>query len=124
MFETCRFIFEAYLKMDPLTNLFWMEGLAIMKHKSQNSTMIGYRKYKTFFGVSPNVCGVAWKLLKQKPQGSQPKHLLWSLLFLKAYNKEHINASIAGVDEKTFREWSWEFVKMISDLRVVSEMDA
>lgn len=108
--------------MDPLTNLFWMEGLAIIKHKAQNSTMTGYRKYITFFGVSPNVCAVAWKLLKRKPQGSQPKHLLWSLLFLKTYNKEHVNASLAGADEKTFREWSWKFVKMLSDLRVVSEM--
>lgn len=85
---------------------FWDEGLLIMKYKSFNSTLSGYRKFRTFFGVSPDVCSVARILIKHKPEGSEPKHLLWCLLFLKAYNKEHVNAALVEVDEKTFRKWT------------------
>lgn len=108
--------------MDSITQMFWNVGLSIMKYPNYNSSMTGYRKYRTFFGVSPNVCGVVWKLMKEKPHNSEPKHLLWCLLFLKAYNKEHVNSTLAGADEKTFREWTWKFVDLLSRLDVVSNL--
>ncbi len=106
--------------MDSITSIFWHEGLSLMKHNNSNSSVTGYRRFKTFFGVSPQVCGVVWNLIEKKPPGSKPIHLLWSLLFLKAYNKEHVNATLTEVDEKTFREWTWKFVNLLSRLRVVS----
>lgn len=106
--------------MDLLTKTFWYQGLTYMKHDSQKSSMVGYRKFRSFFGVSPNVCSVAWKLMKNKPPQAEPKHLLWCLLFLKAYNTEHINATLVEVDEKTFREWTWKFVDLLASLNVVS----
>jgi hypothetical protein len=45
-----------------------------------------------------------------------PVHLLWALMFLKQYNKEEVNASMAGCDEKTFRLWSWLVIRVIADL--------
>ncbi len=41
-------------------------------------------------------------------------------VFLKVYATEHVNAAIVSADEKTFRKWSWRFVKLIKDLKVVS----
>lgn len=120
--KTFLHILKVKLSMDSLTKTFWDEGVSIMKHKSCNSTMTGYRKFRSFFGVSPNVCAVTWKLIQNKPQGSEPKHLLWCLLFLKTYNTEHVNASIAEVDEKTFREWTWKFVALLARLNVVSNI--
>lgn len=106
--------------MHLITQMFWNEGLSIMKYPNYNSTMTGYRKFKTFFGVSPNVCGVVWNIIEDKPHHSEPKHLLWTLLFLKSYHKEHVNSTLTGVDEKTFREWVWKFVALLSQLQVVS----
>lgn len=108
--------------MDTLTKEFWYQGLSYMKYKSSNSSLVGYRKFRSFFGVSPNVCSVTWKMLKNKPSGAEPKHLLWCLLFLKAYNTEHINAALVEVDEKTFREWTWQFMTLLASLHVVSYM--
>lgn len=58
-------------------------------------------------------------MIKEKPDGAEPKHLLWCMLFLKNYHKEHVNASIAKVDEKTFRLWVWRFIKLLAQLDVV-----
>ena len=49
-------------------------------------------------------------------EGARPEHLLWALLFLKLYELEPVNASLARCDEKTFRKWSWLFVEAIGDL--------
>lgn len=102
-----------------LTNLFWNEGSVYANHNVNNSSLTGHRKFKTFYGVSPEVCSILWNRIADKPSGSEPKHLLWCMLFLKNYNKEHVNASIVGVDEKTFRKWTWQFVELLSELDVV-----
>lgn len=105
--------------MDVLTNIFWTEGLAYANHNVENSRLTGYRKFRTFYGVSPKVCSLLWNLIRDKPSASEPKHLLWCMLFLKNYHKEHINAAIVEVDEKTFRLWVWRFVELLSKLNVV-----
>lgn len=108
--------------MDRLAKQFWYEGLKYANHNSRNSISIGYRRYRTFYGITPNVFAELWKLIPEKPPGSEPKHLLWSLFFLKNYNKEHVNAAIMNVDEKTFRLWTWRFVTLLADLDVVSDV--
>ena len=51
------------------------------------------------------------------PNGAQPYHLLWGLMFMKLYCAEAVNASMAGgVDVKTFRKWSWLFAEAIAVL--------
>lgn len=84
-----------------------------------NSPLTGHRKFRTFYGISPDVCSSIWLLLSEKPSSAEPKHLLWCLFFLKNYNKEHVNAAIANVDEKTFRLWTWRFINLLAELRVI-----
>lgn len=78
--------------MHRLAKQFWYEGLKYANHNSINSIGTGLRRYRTFYGITPNVFAELWKIIAEKPQGSEPKHLLWCLFFLKNYNKEHVNA--------------------------------
>ena len=80
------------------------------------------RQWRSLFGVSPCVCEVLWSLLEtRRKSSSKPRHLLMALHFLKCYETESNNAVLFGCTEKTFREWSWEFVKLIAKLEIVSE---
>ena len=45
-----------------------------------------------------------------------PKHLLWSLLFLKIYGVEEVHAARVGCDEKTFRKWAWLYAEAVAKL--------
>lgn len=105
--------------MDEMTNIFWQEGSKFSKHKSENSGLTGMRKFISFYGISPEVCSLLWKTIQNKPNGSEPKHLLWCMLFLKNYNTEHVNASIVNADEKTFRLWVWRFIELLAKIDVV-----
>lgn len=85
------------------------------------SAAVENRRFQPLFGVSPALRAVAWNLMGSSlPRGPSPRHLLWALLFLKVYATEHVSAIISGVDEKTFRKWSWEFAALVSALKVVS----
>lgn len=107
------------VNMDTLTQIFWNDGLKFAKQISEHSALIGHRKFKTFYGISPEVFACLWTLMREKPEGSEPKHMLWCMFFLKNYNKEHVNAAYANVDEKTFRLWTWRFIELLSKLKVV-----
>lgn len=108
--------------MDNLSQIFWNEGLSYANHNINNSNLTGYRKFRAFYGISSEVFAILWNLIRQKPRGSEPKHLLWCMFFLKNYNKEHINAAITNVDEKTFRLWTWRFVNLLANLNVVQTL--
>lgn len=100
---------------------FWKIGHKYTVHKLSLSNNLGLRRYKAFHGVSPNICQILWdKLSNVRPKTSQPKHLLWCLHFLKQYNSENNNRAIFGVHEKTIRKWVWCFVKLLSDMEIVS----
>jgi hypothetical protein len=80
------------------------------------------RRFKAFFGTCPAQVAMLWNSLHQnwllshvtKPQ---PKHLLWALLFLKDYGtEEKLAALVGGVDTKTFRKWTWTYVKAVAGL--------
>jgi hypothetical protein len=100
-------------------NNFWNIGLGYANYNTDKSDNVGYTKFRAFYGVSPVVCETLWNLIKKKPQGSQPMHLLWCLHFLKCYKTERVNAGTMKVDEKTFRLWTWRFIDLISSIRVV-----
>lgn len=107
------------MAMDVLTNIFWNDGLEYANHGMNNSKLTGLRKFKSFYGINPEICAILWNKLEDRPVGSEPKHLLWCMLFLKNYNIEHVNCAITKVDEKTFRLWVWRFVELLADLDVV-----
>ena len=83
------------------------------------STITSRRYFLSYFGTTPWVCSFLWAMLKPfetMPRGVKPCHLLWALMFMKVYATETVHAGIARCDEKTFRKWSWLFVKGISQL--------
>ena len=87
------------------------------------SAAVKRRRFAALFGVTPAVCSSAWDLMRGSlPRSAKACHLLWTLLFLKAYAVEHVNAAIANVDEKTFRKWCWEIVGALSYLPVVRSL--
>jgi len=82
-----------------------------------------YRRFRAAMGISPDLCSWYWNQLEKEklvPTGFLPKHFLWTLLFLKLYCSETINACICDCDKKTFRKWSWIGIKAIVDLDLVS----
>jgi hypothetical protein len=93
-------------------------GLEIMQQSCRAET---WRRYRSKFGVSPLMCLAVWrKIVKARGQkgmrGTQPKHLLWALMWLKTYQTENCMSGPAKADEKTLRKWCWFFINAIADL--------
>ena len=86
----------------------------------------GFRDdFRYLFGVSADTCSVIWNLC-DFPPGTEPKHLLWALLFLKVYGKESTMVTIVGgPTRKTFRKWVWLVIGGIASMvpSVVSSND-
>lgn len=107
------------LDLYTLHELFYEFGKEIMKHAS-DSRLVGLRRFKSFFGVSPNICAMCWNMIKDElPDSYQEVHLLWALYFLKCYNTESVNHAVAGCDEKTFRTKVWTVVERLAFMKVV-----
>lgn len=95
-------------------------GNKYTKTKTAQSKLTSMRRFKSFFGVTPNVCAIIWKKIKKDaPTNSAPMHLLWCLNFLKQYSNEHTRRALLDVDEKTIRKWTWTFIELLSNLDVV-----
>lgn len=105
-----------------LAQLFIVYGKHLMNDSSE-SIAITIRRYKSFFGVSPYVSAIVWRLIKDKLASDfNENHLLWALLFLKTYNVEHVNRSICKCDEKTYRSRVWRVIDELAFLNVVSSI--
>lgn len=79
-------------------------------------------KFKSLFGVSPEVAGTMWDsylmengLLLRHPLAKK-KHLLWALLFLFSYPTETVSCVITKASRKTYRKWCWI---MITELSII-----
>ena len=72
------------------------------------------RDFHSFFGASLETIVKIWDLCNF-PDKTQPKHMMWALLFLKTYASEENLSSLAGVTPKTFRKWSWPCVAEIGN---------
>lgn len=104
-------------------NAFICLALDIMARRPgrTNGSMIGkLRRFRSFFGVSPEICSRLWGMLDPcatMENGAVPEHLLWALMFMKIYATNSVLcALVGGVDEKTYRKWTWIFVNAISYL--------
>lgn len=105
--------------MEP--EIFMRLGCEINKHCVNNSENVGLRRFKSLFGVTPLICSIIWNKIRPNiKNGCSPKHLLWTLMFLRNYNTEETNRAILNVDEKTIRKYVWDIIDYISSLRVVS----
>ena len=106
--------------------LFQELGASILR-KRISETETFRRLWANKFGASPSMCSILWVRLEDErehemPNNPQPKHLLWALMLLRTYADEPDMAKDAGgedggrVDPKTFRKWSWHFVRGLSFL--------
>jgi hypothetical protein len=83
------------------------------------------RRFRSLFGISTTICTKIWSLLIcQVRREARPIHLLWTLFFLKHYSVEEVNATFAGVSEKTYRKWTWLMLEELSLLNLVSEKNS
>ena len=108
--------------VDPL--IFYQLGLNITSNSPFLSCLTLERRFRSAFGTTPLMCSRIWSLLTSLPCGAKPVHLLWALLFLKCYSSECIAIALTGVDNKTYRKWSWCFIEKIGDLEIVSTKNA
>lgn len=77
------------------------------------------RKWKSFFGTSPEVASEVWNRLVEHeviPSGGKPKHLLYAYVLLKKYAGDDGCAQMVGCHPNTFRPWAWIFIELIHDL--------
>jgi hypothetical protein len=80
------------------------------------------RIFRAHFGVPPRRCARTWNLMLSKnllPDKAQPKHLMWTFLFLFLYESENVLARMCQCDEKTLRKWTWVFITSIGCLDMV-----
>jgi hypothetical protein len=61
--------------------------------------------FDSHFGTEPKVVAIVWNMM-EKPKGARPKHLLWTLLFLKLYSNEDVLKNMAKTSKNTFRKWT------------------
>ena len=86
-----------------------------------NSVNLKKRRFITFFGASNEIIFNLWNLMCDNISDVRnPMYLMWTMMFIKQYNKESTYASICGCTEKTFRKWVWIYLKVISRLDLVS----
>jgi hypothetical protein len=110
-----------YTKLDG--QYFEQAGMILLGRPTDGSEEIRRRRFKSSFGCSPTVVARIWNLIDpyedeylSNISGMTPNHFLWAFLFLKVYSTEAQHSITVGVDEKTFRKWSWLFVEEISNL--------
>jgi len=79
------------------------------------------RRFISHFGVTPRLCAILWIYCKDRMGDvGQKKHLLWVLNLLKTDSTENRLHGHWKADEKTIRKWVTLFIKVISELGVVS----
>jgi hypothetical protein len=88
------------------------------------------RRFREHFGAPFAIVQMVWDMLVEGgllPKNGKPKHLLWTLYFLKCYPKEGpgyaaVGGSRGAIDPKTMRKWVWLFLERICELadKVVS----
>jgi hypothetical protein len=82
------------------------------------------RRFRSLFRARTEIMLKVWSMLLEdglRPKKSKPKHLLWTLYFLKVYPREAPGCSAVGgskgaIDPKTLRKWVWLFIERITEL--------
>jgi hypothetical protein len=96
------------------------EMLQMPTKKSEECTDSERRLFRATFGVSFIVVAELWNMLDPTSNISnraKPKHLLWTLVFLKVNKSEPVHLRITGCKSRdTFRDWVGRFAAAIADL--------
>jgi hypothetical protein len=76
---------------------------------------ININSRRPHFGVGTHVTAIIWSTIT-KPDGAEPHHLLWTLLFLKVYASEEVLSNLIGVCTNTYRKWVWPMLSAIQQM--------
>jgi hypothetical protein len=82
------------------------------------------RRFHELFGASIGIILHVWYSMDDGsllPDKCKPKHLLWTLYFLKVYPREAPGCSTiggggGGINPKTLQKWVWLFIERIAKL--------
>jgi hypothetical protein len=73
-----------------------------------------HREFRGHFGVPPAICSDLWGSCAFPPK-TEPKHLLWGLMFLKVYGTEDLFCAKVHITWTTWRKWIWIVVRGIAE---------
>lgn len=84
----------------------------------RNSVVVENIRFMTHFGTPPSIVVKIWAMLTDTPVDPffKPKHLLWTLLFLKTCPTFDVLANRVSADEKTVRKWVWYGIHATANL--------
>ena len=88
------------------------------------SAAVEDRRFREHFGAPFEIVRMVWDMMEEVhllPEKCEPKHLLWTLYFLKCYPKEGpgcaaVGGSKGAIDPKTMRKWVWLLLERIGEL--------
>ena len=90
-------------------------------HGSQPNNQEIIILFKAFFGVTPHVCSIIWKMINRKAQFIlKKKHLLWALYFLRQYGTYNNMKVIFGASRVTISKYLWKTIDLLAEMQVVS----
>ena len=81
------------------------------------------KTFKTHYGKLPSLLAIVWKAIlndgwinKQMKRKPKVVHFLWAMNFMKQYSFENASCAWFHCDKKTWRKWTWMYVKAIARL--------
>jgi hypothetical protein len=72
------------------------------------------RVMKAFYGTDANVMCDLWQRCR-RPSKTEPKHLLWTLMYMKLYCPEDVMTILCSTSKCTFLKWIWLWIEAIAD---------
>jgi hypothetical protein len=66
---------------------------------------LGISPFSSHFGTPPCVVAIVWHLI-DKSEGADPKHIFWTLLFLKVCVSEDVLHNMMGTSKTTYMRWT------------------
>jgi hypothetical protein len=111
---------------DDLHDIFFRAARDIQNRTSRivGTAEMEDRRFRELFGARMDIVVLLWEMMEEDnllPKKSKPKHLLWSLYFMKVYPREGPGCAAVGgsggaIDPKTLRKWVWLFIERIAEL--------
>jgi hypothetical protein len=103
---------------------FMVLGLKFAGHPRVKSLLTNLRRFKGWYGASPETCAQIFSDLKTTDinearikDNEDPSRFLMAMHFLRAYRTEEQTAGTFRMNEKTARKWCWKYAKKIQALK-------
>ena len=96
------------------------EMMKLPKRNTKECSEHEHRMFRSTLGVSLRTIEKLWNMLEPLEKISEqakPKHLLWTLVFLKVNKTEPVHLQLTGCKSRdTYRQWVKRFLEAIADL--------